>query len=93
MISKQMPPFYLLAALTLLCVQPPEAFAMCTTPLADVTGDDVTDVIDVQCLIVTTMWSLAGADPIAPPICSSNHSLSAWSLGSLIKSGVFELSP
>ena len=41
----------------------------CPEPLGDVTGDDVTNVVDVQCTINGALWALAGANPPAP-ICA-----------------------
>ncbi|NUN13132.1 MAG: lamin tail domain-containing protein [Myxococcales bacterium] len=44
------------------------ARADCLTPPGDVTGDSKTDIVDVQCLLLTSLWELTGKiDPL--PTC------------------------
>ena len=50
-----------------LAVATPGARAACPTPPADVNGDDATDVVDVQCVILTTLWTLGPTGD--PPGC------------------------
>ncbi|GMV40124.1 MAG: hypothetical protein AMXMBFR64_18400 [Myxococcales bacterium] len=51
-----------LLVLVVLTLPSPEARAACLSPPGDVNGSGATDVVDVQCLILTTLWTLAGGE-------------------------------
>jgi hypothetical protein len=44
----------------------PEVLATCLAPPGDITGSGVTNVVDVQCGLVATLWQLTGGVSAAP---------------------------
>jgi hypothetical protein len=60
--------FGLAAALAL---APSVATAICTDPAGDIDANGSTNVVDVQCAIVTSLWALGGSDPAQEPACLS----------------------
>lgn len=50
------------------------AHAYCLDPLGDINGDGGTNVVDVQCSIVTTLWTLSGENPVEEPTCIGSDS-------------------
>ncbi len=48
---------------------PPAAQADCLTPIGDINGSGSTDVVDVQCSILSSLWALSGSDPASVPAC------------------------
>ncbi|NUN16660.1 MAG: hypothetical protein HUU55_23785 [Myxococcales bacterium] len=59
---------YVFVVLFVLTSWSTDADASCLTPAGDVTGDGVTSVVDVQCLIVLVIYELNGKFG-APPTC------------------------
>ena len=52
---------------TLYGAQP--AIAQCLDPLGDLNLDASTNVVDVQCSILSTLWTLSGGEPSEAPNC------------------------
>jgi hypothetical protein len=52
-------------AVTATAIPAPTTAAGCLVPVADVNGDGVTTVGDVQCIVLASLWQLGGA-PTAP---------------------------
>lgn len=57
----------LVASLVTVFAQPNILVAVCLNPPGDVSGDQVTSVVDVQCSILMNLWSLAGQEGPLPP--------------------------
>ena len=66
----------LVACALVVCASPALAVQKCSTPPGDVTGDGVTDILDIQCAILTVLSSLSGAgDPTCLNVPSEDGDL------------------